>query len=194
MCSYDFEEAIKKYRHALMLRPDFPRATCKLPHSLQCVCGWDNREEIFILVEGILRRQIEMSIIPSIQPFQAIAYPLAPILTPDISPNDGTEFGFRIQSEVEHFIDVSSLTLDATTGRINEDRIQILVDLNGYTEGGRSEIFAMQQAEKNKEDWHFLGKQIHGVVVVMRFDCDVFVVNTLAVMYAMGEDGFWDVV
>ncbi|KAM3359836.1 putative pentatricopeptide repeat-containing protein [Capsicum galapagoense] len=30
----------------------------------------------------------------------------------------------------------------------------------------------------------FLGKQIHGVVVVTGFDCDVFVANTLVVMYA----------
>lgn len=29
-------------------------------HGIQCVCGWDNREEIFIVVEGILRRQIEV--------------------------------------------------------------------------------------------------------------------------------------
>lgn len=28
---------------------------------LQCVCDWDNREKMFIEVEGILRRQIKVS-------------------------------------------------------------------------------------------------------------------------------------
>ncbi|KAG5588652.1 hypothetical protein H5410_049086 [Solanum commersonii] len=218
--SRNVEAAIKSYRQALMLRQDFPRATCNLFHSLQCVCDWDNREGMFIEVEGILRRQIEMSIIPSVRPFEAIAYPLDPMLALDIShkfakycsliaaryvlspfthppplsikecgrnsrlrvgyvssdfgdhpvshlmcsvfgmhdrenvevfcyalsPNEGTEWEIFIQSEAEHFIDVSSLTFDATARMINEDRIQILIDLNGYTKGERSEIFAMQPA------------------------------------------------
>jgi len=50
-----------------------------------------------------------------------------------LSPNEGTEWEICIQSEAEHFIDVSSLTFDATARMINEDQIQILIDLNGYT-------------------------------------------------------------
>ncbi|KAG5614239.1 hypothetical protein H5410_014063 [Solanum commersonii] len=204
------------YRQALMLCPDFPEATCNLLYTLQRVCDWENRDEMLIEVEGILRRQIEMSITPSVEPFQAIAYPLDPILALDISrkhaqyysliaaryslstfihppplpikgggrngrlrvgdfrnhsvshlmgsvfgmhdrenvevfcyalrPNGGTEWGIRIQSEAEHFIDVSSLTFDATARMINEDQIQILIDLNGYIKGARIEIFAMQPA------------------------------------------------
>ncbi|KAH0687947.1 hypothetical protein KY290_020117 [Solanum tuberosum] len=220
MTSGNVEAAIKGYRQTLMLCPDFPEATCNLLYTLQRVCDWKNREEMLIEVEGILRRQIEMSITPSVEPFQAIAYPLDPILALDISlkhaqyysliaaryslstfihppplpikgggrngrlrvgyvssdfrnhpvshlmgsvfgmhdrenievfcyalrPNGGTEWGIRIQSEAEHFIDVSSLTFDATARMINEDQIQILIDLNGYTKGARIEIFAMQPA------------------------------------------------
>ncbi|KAM3357187.1 putative UDP-N-acetylglucosamine-peptide N-acetylglucosaminyltransferase SEC [Capsicum galapagoense] len=218
--SGNVEAAIKSYRQALMLRPDFPEATCNLLHTLQCVCDWDNREKMFIEVEGILRRQIKMSIIPSVQPFHAIAYPLDPKLTLDISrkyalhcsviaaryslppfthppalpikgggrigrlrvgyvssdfgnhplshlmgsvfgmhdkenvevfcyalsPNDGTEWRIRTQTEAEHFTDVSSLTSDVIARMINEDQIQILINLNGYTKGARNEIFAMQPA------------------------------------------------
>lgn len=50
-----------------------------------------------------------------------------------LSPNDGTEWRQRIQSEAEHFIDVSSMSSDMIARLINEDRIQILVNLNGYT-------------------------------------------------------------
>ncbi|XP_016465675.2 putative UDP-N-acetylglucosamine--peptide N-acetylglucosaminyltransferase SEC [Nicotiana tabacum] len=218
--SGNVEAAIKSYRQALMLRPDFPEATCNLLHTLQCVCDWDDREKMFIEVEGILRKQIKMSVIPSVQPFHAIAYPLDPVLALEISckyaqhcsviaarfslppfshppplpikgggrsgrlrvgyvssdfgnhplshlmgsvfgmhdrenvevfcyalsPNDGTEWRLRIQSEAEHFIDVSSLTSDVIARMINEDQIQILINLNGYTKGARNEIFAMQPA------------------------------------------------
>lgn len=50
-----------------------------------------------------------------------------------LSPDDGTEWRQRIQSEAEHFIDVSSMSSDMIARLINEDKIQILVNLNGYT-------------------------------------------------------------
>ncbi|KAA3480326.1 putative UDP-N-acetylglucosamine--peptide N-acetylglucosaminyltransferase SEC [Gossypium australe] len=243
------EAAIKSYKQALVLRPDFPEATCNLLHTLQCVCDWEDRENKFLEVEGILRRQIKTSVIPSVQPFHAIAYPIDPMLALEIrqvfrkyaahssvvasryslppfnypapflgengnrrlrvgyasrslalplnlsfyplpgpligtmvfryvssdfgnhplshlmgsvfgmhnrenvevfcyalSPNDGTEWRLRIQSEAEHFIDVSSMSSDMIAKMINEDKIQILVNLNGYTKGARNEIFAMQPA------------------------------------------------
>ncbi|KAL8201676.1 hypothetical protein R6Q57_010823 [Mikania cordata] len=214
------EAAIKSYRQALAIRPDFPEATCNLLHTLQCVCDWDDRKRMFIEVESILRRQIKMSVIPSVQPFHAIAYPLDPILALEISckyashcsviasrfslpafshplplrikttggknrlkigyvssdfgnhplshlmgsvfgmhnrenvevfcyalsPNDGSEWRLRIQSEAEHFKDVSAMTSDMIARLINEDQIQILVNLNGYTKGARNEIFALQPA------------------------------------------------
>ncbi|KAG2726327.1 hypothetical protein I3843_01G103100 [Carya illinoinensis] len=84
------EAAIRSYKQALILRPEFPEATCNLLHTLQCVCDWEDRESKFIEVEGILRKQIKvhcqsMSVIPSVQPFHAIAYPIDPILALEIS-------------------------------------------------------------------------------------------------------------
>ncbi|KDP23757.1 hypothetical protein JCGZ_23590 [Jatropha curcas] len=214
------EAAIKSYRQALLLRPDFPEATCNLLHTLQCVCSWEDRDKMFSEVEAIIRRQITMSVLPSVQPFHAIAYPIDPMLALDISrkyaahcsmiasrfglpafnhpapipvkrdrgnerlrigyvssdfgnhplshlmgsvfgmhnrehvevfcyalsPNDGTEWRQRIQSEAEHFVDVSSMSSDMIAKLINEDKIQILINLNGYTKGARNEIFAMQPA------------------------------------------------
>ncbi|KAM1468639.1 hypothetical protein ACFX2I_033577 [Malus domestica] len=214
------EAAIKSYSQALLLRTDFPEATCNLLHTLQCVCNWEDRDKMFSEVEGIIRRQINMSLLPSVQPFHAIAYPIDPILALEISrkyaahcsivasrfglspfnhpapvpirhnggpqrlrvgyvssdfgnhplshlmgsvfgmhnkdnvevfcyalsPNDGTEWRQRIQSEAEHFIDVSSLSSDMIAKMINEDKIQVLINLNGYTKGARNEIFAMQPA------------------------------------------------
>lgn len=213
------EAAIKSYKQALVLRPEFPEATCNLLHTLQCVCDWEDRDNKFIEVEAILRRQIKMSVLPSVQPFHAIAYPIDPMLALEISckyaahsalvaaryslppftypsalvksegsngrlrvgyvssdfgnhplshlmgsifglhnrenvevfcyalsPNDGTEWRMRITSEAEHFVDVSSMSSDMIARLINEDKIQVLVNLNGYTKGARNEIFAMQPA------------------------------------------------
>ncbi|GAB2295664.1 hypothetical protein Dimus_029818 [Dionaea muscipula] len=214
------EAAIKSYRHALVIRPDFPEATCNLLHTLQCVCDWDDRENKIIEVGGIIRKQIQMSVLPSVQPFHAMAYPLDPMLALEISrkyaehyslvaaryslppftypaalpimsdsgsvrlrvgyvssdfgnhplshlmgsvfgmhdrenvevfcyalsPSDGSEWRQRIQSEVEHFLDVSSMSSDMIAKLINDNKIQILVNLNGYTKGARNEIFAMQPA------------------------------------------------
>ncbi|KAG1330860.1 putative UDP-N-acetylglucosamine--peptide N-acetylglucosaminyltransferase SEC [Cocos nucifera] len=214
------EAAIKSYKQALLLRPDFPEATCNLLHTLQCVCDWDDRASRFAEVEGIIRKQIKMLVLPSVQPFHAIAYPIDPILALEISrkyathcsliasryglpafrhplpipvkaeggrrrlrvgyvssdfgnhplshlmgsvfgmhsrenvevfcyalsQNDGSKWRQRIQSEAEHFVDVSSMSSDVVARMINEDKIQILINLNGYTKGARNEIFAMQPA------------------------------------------------
>ncbi|KNA11934.1 hypothetical protein SOVF_130120 [Spinacia oleracea] len=214
------EAAIKSYKQALELRPDFPEATCNLLHTLQCVCSWENKDKMFSEVEGIIKRQVKMSVLPSVQPFHAIAYPLDSMLALEISrkyaqhcsvvasryalspfkhpqpitikseggfqrlrvgyvssdfgnhplshlmgsvfgmhnrenvevfcyalsPNDGTEWRQRTQSEAEHFVDVSAMSSDMIAKLINQDNIQILVNLNGYTKGARNEIFAMQPA------------------------------------------------
>jgi protein O-GlcNAc transferase len=171
-------------------------------------------------VEEIIRKQIKMSVLPSVQPFHAIAYPIDPMLALEISckyaahcsliasrfglpsfvhpppvpvkaegkhcrlrvgyvssdfgnhplshlmgsvfgmhdrdnvevfcyalsQNDGTEWRQRIQSEAEHFVDVSAMTSDMIVRIINQDKIQILINLNGYTKGARNEIFALQPA------------------------------------------------
>lgn len=79
------EAAIKSYKQALQLRSDFPEATCNLLHTLQCVCDWEDRENKFMEVEGIVKRQIQMQVLPSVQPFHAIAYPIDPLLALEIS-------------------------------------------------------------------------------------------------------------
>ncbi|XP_066307813.1 probable UDP-N-acetylglucosamine--peptide N-acetylglucosaminyltransferase SEC isoform X2 [Miscanthus floridulus] len=214
------DSAIVSYKQALQLRPDFPEVTCNLLHTLQCVCDWDGREEKLIKVEGIIRQQIQMSLLPSMQPFHAMALPIDPTLELEISKkyadhyslvalrfglpaftypsrtpiktddrtsrlrigyvssdfgnhplshlmgsvfgmhnkdivevfcyalsrDDGTEWRQRIKGEAEHFTDVSTMPSDMIAKVINEDKIQILINLNGYTKGARNEIFAMQPA------------------------------------------------
>jgi protein O-GlcNAc transferase len=63
-----------------------------------------------------------------------------------LNQSDGSEWRQRISAEAEHFVDVSTMTSDAIAHLMSDDRIQILVNLNGYTKGARNEIFAMQPA------------------------------------------------
>lgn len=64
-----------------------------------------------------------------------------------LSPDDGSTWRARIAKEAEHFIDVSSSTSAAIANRIfQDDQIHILFNLNGFTKGGRNEIFALRPA------------------------------------------------
>ena len=61
-------------------------------------------------------------------------------------PDDGSEYRQRIAAAFEHFVDVRDEPAHAIAGRIARDRIQVLVDLKGYTTASRPEIFALRPA------------------------------------------------
>ncbi|KAF9917473.1 hypothetical protein FBU30_000740 [Linnemannia zychae] len=58
------------------------------------------------------------------------------------TPADQTPYRAKIQSEVEHFIEVSTWSNQAIVEKIVADGIHVLVNLNGYTKGARNEVFA----------------------------------------------------
>lgn len=63
-----------------------------------------------------------------------------------LSPPDGSEWRARIESEVEHFVDVSSWGAADVARRISADGMHVAINLNGYTKGARNEIFALRPA------------------------------------------------
>lgn len=52
----------------------------------------------------------------------------------------------RIMAAVDHFVDLRTLSHQEAARRIHDDRIDILLDLNGYTTKGRPEILAYRPA------------------------------------------------
>jgi len=52
----------------------------------------------------------------------------------------------RIMKAVDHWVDINSLSDDQAAARIAADKIDILVDLNGYTRSARTGIFARRPA------------------------------------------------
>jgi predicted O-linked N-acetylglucosamine transferase (SPINDLY family) len=63
-----------------------------------------------------------------------------------IGVDDGSEYRRRLVCAFEHFVDLQDLSHHAAAQRIADDAIDILVDLNGYTEGSRPEILALRPA------------------------------------------------
>ncbi|EOD35627.1 hypothetical protein EMIHUDRAFT_227396 [Emiliania huxleyi CCMP1516] len=51
-----------------------------------------------------------------------------------------------VESAAEHFVDVSSSDSAAIAARIAADGIHVCVDLNGFTSGARTELFALRPA------------------------------------------------
>ena len=52
----------------------------------------------------------------------------------------------RIKASVDHWIDLSCMNDEVAARRIADDKIQILVDINGYTNSARSKVLAMRPA------------------------------------------------
>lgn len=64
-----------------------------------------------------------------------------------LNANDGTTFRSKIAEESEHFIDISNIQCNIeAASKINDDGIDILINMNGYTKGARNEIFALKPA------------------------------------------------
>lgn len=62
------------------------------------------------------------------------------------SNNDSSLYRNRFKSAIDHFRDISQLTDDAAAKLINKDKIDILVDLKGFTDKNRLKIFALRPA------------------------------------------------
>eukprot|EP00667_Euglena_gracilis_P009564 EG_transcript_9717 len=63
-----------------------------------------------------------------------------------LSPRDGTPARDLIEAGIEHFHDVSRLSVVQLADLIRSHRIHVLVDLNGYTRGARSEVLPLRPA------------------------------------------------
>jgi predicted O-linked N-acetylglucosamine transferase (SPINDLY family) len=60
--------------------------------------------------------------------------------------DDGSDYRRRVAGAFDRFVDVQALGAGEAAGRIAEDRIDILVDLMGYTQHSRPAIFAHRPA------------------------------------------------
>jgi len=60
--------------------------------------------------------------------------------------DDGSYYSARIRHDCDKFVDIAGLSYDAAARRIHGDKVDILVDLKGYTRGNRLAICALRPA------------------------------------------------
>jgi protein O-GlcNAc transferase len=63
-----------------------------------------------------------------------------------LRPDDGAEMRRRIESAFDGFVAADRMSVREIADRIRADRIDILVDLNGWTTGSRPEVLALRSA------------------------------------------------
>lgn len=64
----------------------------------------------------------------------------------DLGTQDGSELAARVARSFDAVHDVRSMSSVEIAQRIYRDEVDVLVDLNGYTDGGRSEVLALRPA------------------------------------------------
>lgn len=64
----------------------------------------------------------------------------------DLSGGDGSEMHKRFQNAFDKLIDISKLTDSCAINLVCDEKIDIAINLNGYTDGARNEIFAQRIA------------------------------------------------
>ncbi|QBR71631.1 hypothetical protein CU048_10470 [Beijerinckiaceae bacterium] len=68
------------------------------------------------------------------------------ILAYSHGPDDRSELGARLHDAFDAFIDLRGMTDDEAARRIHSDRIDVLIELKGYTKGARTGISARRPA------------------------------------------------
>lgn len=80
------DDAITCYRQALSLRPHFPDAFANYFHAMVFVCDWSSRADDLRQLMAFLEAQLATdTVLPSVQPFHALVYPLSMQAFLDIS-------------------------------------------------------------------------------------------------------------
>jgi protein O-GlcNAc transferase len=72
-----------------------------------------------------------------------------------LCPDDGSEHRQNVVSACDHFCDVTNDTTADVAERIARDGVDILVNLNGYTSGHRTALFAKRPAPIQVSYWGF---------------------------------------
>ncbi|KAG6966404.1 hypothetical protein JG688_00006783 [Phytophthora aleatoria] len=80
------DDAITCYRKALALRPRFPDAFANYFHSMVFICDWQSRKQDTETLQRFVDEQLSVDdVLPSVQPFHALVYPLSMQRFQDIS-------------------------------------------------------------------------------------------------------------
>jgi predicted O-linked N-acetylglucosamine transferase (SPINDLY family) len=78
----------------------------------------------------------------------------------------------RIKKSTDHWNDINGISDEQAAQRIHEDRIDILIDLNGYTKDARTKVFSLRPAPINVNWFGFpgtMGSPYHHYIIADEF-------------------------
>jgi predicted O-linked N-acetylglucosamine transferase (SPINDLY family) len=117
------DAALAAYRKAALLNPGFVEAHTNCANVLRKL---GRAEEAAAVCEEVITQR----------PDAAYSHGL----------EDRSELGQRLRQAFDEFVDIRAMRDDEAAGRIKSDRIDILVELKGYTKGARTGISARKAA------------------------------------------------
>ncbi|KAJ3010507.1 hypothetical protein HKX48_007372 [Thoreauomyces humboldtii] len=79
-----------------------------------------------------------------------------------LSPSDSSAYREKIEREADVFADVHAWSVQQIVERVVADGIHVLCNLNGYTKGGRNEVFAARPAPVQMQFMGFAGSMGSG--------------------------------
>ncbi|GAA5827127.1 hypothetical protein JCM5353_006201 [Sporobolomyces roseus] len=100
------------------------------------------------------------------------------------SPSDKSPYRLKIESESQHFVDVSAESTQQIVDRIVRDEIHVLVNLSGYTKGARNEVFAARPAPVQMSYMGFASTLSAGW-------CDYFIVDPIVCPPSLVSGNQW---
>ncbi|GAA6060386.1 hypothetical protein JCM10212_004639 [Sporobolomyces blumeae] len=100
------------------------------------------------------------------------------------SPSDKSPYRVKIESESQHFVDVSSESTQQIVDRIVRDEIHVLINLSGYTKGARNEVFAARPAPVQMSYMGFASTLSAGW-------CDYFIVDPIVCPPSLVSGNQW---
>ncbi|KAI8816235.1 glycosyl transferase family 41-domain-containing protein [Fimicolochytrium jonesii] len=81
-----------------------------------------------------------------------------------LSPSDASPYRAKIEREADVFLDVGGWSVQQIVERVVADGVHVLCNLNGYTKGGRNEVFAARAAPVQMQFMGFAGTMGSGSV------------------------------
>ncbi|KAJ3158955.1 hypothetical protein HDU86_002124 [Geranomyces michiganensis] len=81
-----------------------------------------------------------------------------------LSPSDASPYRAKIEQGSDVFVDVHTWSVQKIVERVVADGIHVLCNLNGYTKGGRNEVFAARPAPVQMQFMGFAGSMGSGEV------------------------------
>lgn len=130
-----------RYNTSFVGRPDDAPMS---PRAAKAQIGTGERLRVGYVSSDLREHAVGFALSEALELHDKSSFEIFAYYCGETRPGDPTQA--RIQSAVDHWRDISGLADAQAAMKIDQDQIDILVDLNGYTKHARTKIFAYRPA------------------------------------------------